>query len=386
MSQLEYPKTVSVKKNLVFVAALMGALLIGYIFYNVYHTFEAIKHPDTKMKTAPPVTATDADMQWYRAARIPVKSPLPVMVVTSPGRAQQKTMPAGTPSVSAQTFPAVVQTAPSVTAEDLKAMAAPISSNQLTFENPTTPMGTAQSTALPRAATLTKGQSNDPNQQEEKQAFVSQAGQSDIYLSSRVQTPVSPLELQAGTIIPGILITGINSDLPGQLTGRVTETVYDSIAGAHILIPQGSTLKGVYDSQIAYGQERILVVWQRVIFPNGKSIDLQGMPGVDMSGNAGLHDQVNNHYWKIAKSVVLVSVLSAGAQLSQPQYDEDDNNDDLTVNQQLAQSLGTNIASAGTQLFQKDINIQPTLNIRPGEPFNIMVAKDIVFDDVYDDL
>jgi type IV secretion system protein VirB10 len=178
------------------------------------------------------------------------------------------------------------------------------------------------------------------------------------------------------------LITGINSDLPGQITAQVRSNVYDSIAGNYLLIPQGAKITGLYDSQIAYGQERILVAWKRIIFPNGKSIDLQGMPGVDMRGYAGLHDQVDNHYGKIFGSVILMSLLGAGGQLAQPQ---NSNNpwQSPTVGQTVAQSLGTNIANTGTMITSRNINIQPTLEISPGYEFNISVTKDIIFPGSY---
>lgn len=159
--------------------------------------------------------------------------------------------------------------------------------------------------------------------------------------------------------------------------------IYDSISGRYRLIPQGARLIGVYDSSVVYGQERVLVAWKRIIFPNGKSINLEGMPGVDLSGYAGFHDQVNNHYGKIFSSVILMSILSAGAQLSQPQQLAD-NNQVPTVNQMIAQSLGTDISNASTMLLRKNISIPPTLEIRPGYEFNVMVTKDMVFPNPYD--
>ncbi|MDX2164242.1 MAG: TrbI/VirB10 family protein, partial [Gammaproteobacteria bacterium] len=177
---------------------------------------------------------------------------------------------------------------------------------------------------------------------------------------------------------PATLITGINSDLPGQIIAQVTENVYDSISGNNLLIPQGTKVIGVYDSKITYGQERVLVAWKRLLLPSGKSLDLDGMPGIDMSGYAGFNDEVDNHYAKIFGSVILMSFLSAGAQLSQPQ-NTNNQNTQPTVNQMLAQSLGTNIANTGNMITQKNLNIQPTLEIKPGYQFDISVAKDVVF-------
>ena len=204
------------------------------------------------------------------------------------------------------------------------------------------------------------------------------------YLGSTLQNPQSLYEVQAGSIIPALLLSGINTDLPGQITAQVRSNVYDSISGNYLLIPQGAKLIGLYDSQITYGQKRVLVVWNRIIYPDGRSIDLEGMPGIDLSGYTGFNDQVNNHYFKIFSSVLLMSALSAGAQLSQPQQ----NNSVFappTVGQTLAQSLGTNIANTGNMIAQKDLNIQPTNTIRSGYKFNVSVTKDMVFPMAYDE-
>lgn len=269
---------------------------------------------------------------------------------------------------------------------DEKAMSAPISSiqysNSLINNDTTSPSSEASvaSTASPQNSS----NNDDQNMQQEKKAFLQYSDEvnPDDYLNTTLQNPVSHYEVQAGSIIPCVLITGINSDLPGQITAQVRSNVYDSITGNYLLIPQGAKLIGLYDSQIAYGQERVLIAWNRIIYPNGKSIDLEGMPGIDLSGYAGFNDEVNNHDFKIFSSVLLMSALSAGAQLSQPQQ-----GNSLfaapTVGQTLAQSLGTNIANTGNMIAQKDINIQPTLTIRPGYEFNISVTKDMVFPSVY---
>ena len=232
---------------------------------------------------------------------------------------------------------------------------------------------------------ISSASAEDPGQQTQKAAFLQNASNSkdDEYLHSSLKDPISSFEVQAGSIIPALLMTGINSDLPGQITAQVKTPIYDSISGRYRLIPQGARLIGVYDSSVVYGQERVLVAWKRIIFPNGKSINLEGMPGVDLSGYAGFHDQVNNHYGKIFSSVILMSILSAGAQLSQPQQLAD-NNQVPTVNQMIAQSLGTDISNASTMLLRKNISIPPTLEIRPGYEFNVMVTKDMVFPNPYD--
>ncbi len=215
-----------------------------------------------------------------------------------------------------------------------------------------------------------------------KTAFLNaKADQNEDRLQATLQN-AQPFTVQAGNILPALLLTGINSDLPGQIIGQIKTSVYDSTTGKYLLIPQGSRLIGLYDAQIVHGQERVLVVWKRILFPNGKSINLEGMPGIDLSGYAGFNDQVNNHYSKIFGSVILMSILSSGAQLAQPQQPSD-YNQPPNINQMLAQNLGTHIADVGTALLNKNINIPPTLQIRPGYEFNITVTKDIVFPGPY---
>jgi len=249
---------------------------------------------------------------------------------------------------------------------------------------PTGTSGTALANPGLTASSVALG--NDANLQAEKKAFLQVNSQpnSDDYLHASVQSPLSQFEVQAGTVIPGVLLTGIDSDLPGQITGQVTGNVYDSVSGNALLIPQGAKLIGLYDSNVAYGQSRVLVAWKRIIFPNGQSMDLQGMPGADLSGYAGFHDVVDNHYFRIFGSAVLMSLISAGAQLSQPQQSNTVyGNNAPSVSQTVAASLGSQLSQTGLQITQKNLNIQPTLEIRPGYQFNIQVTKDMVFPGPY---
>lgn len=369
MSPKEYPKAVVLKKSLVGVAIFGTALIMMLILHNLYNAAHAQKITKTGSNPNVQAIASPADTNWYQHQTInkPVNNQYQLPSVKHITTNQPQTPPTQDNAVLRQSQQDL-----------LKAMGAPINSNQLTAENQNVPSSVSSTNGLTMPSGLNQS-GTDQNMQGEKKSFIQAGNQvDDDYLGSALKNPISPYELQAGTIIPGILITGINSDLPGQITGQVRSNVYDSISGKYLLIPQGAKLTGIYDSQVAYGQERVLVVWKRIIFPNGQSIDLQGMPGVDMSGYAGFHDQVNNHYGKIFGSVILMSVLSAGAQLAQPQ----NNNNPFaapTVGQTLAQSLGTNLANTGTMITSKNINLQPTLQIRPGYEFNISVTKDMVF-------
>jgi len=249
-----------------------------------------------------------------------------------------------------------------------KAKAAPISANQISIslENVNSEQNSDNENAV-----KTETEHNNNNNRLEAH-----------YLPETLRNPISPYEIKAGTIIPGILITGINSDLPGQIIGQVRANIYDTVSGKYLLIPQGARITGVYDAQIVYGQKRILVVWKRIIFPNGKSIDLEGMPGTDLNGYAGFRDQVDHHYAKMFSSVILLSVLSAGVELSQPQRQYD--NDRVSITQALAESLGTNIENLTTSMTMKNLDLQPRLKIRPGYLFNINVTKDIVLPGSYE--
>ena len=215
----------------------------------------------------------------------------------------------------------------------------------------------------------------DPNMQERKNDFLSKTGSSSAeYLTKALTTPVSPYEVKAGSVIPTVLLTGINSDLPGQIVGQVRENVYDTVSGNYLLIPQGSRLLAAYDSMVAWGQERVLVCWNRLIRPDGSSITLECMPGVDLAGYSGFADEVDNHWWKIISGAVFSSVLAATAQRSQG----DVTSLQPTFPQVWASNAAGQINQAGQQLTSKNLQIQPTITVRPGFSINVLVTKDIV--------
>lgn len=216
----------------------------------------------------------------------------------------------------------------------------------------------------------------DQNMQDEKRAFAGEKRERSPYLLAAMQHPVSRYEVKAGTIIPSVLITGLNSDLPGQIVAQVRENVYDTVTGRFLLIPQGTRLVGEYDSKIAYGQERALIVWSRLIMPNGHSISLEGMPGVDMSGYAGLKDRVNNHYAKLLTGVILGSVIGAGAQVATG--GQGSPNNPASFGQLAVSGAAQNINQAGQQITQKNLNLQPTIEVRPGMKLNVFVTRDMI--------
>jgi type IV secretory pathway VirB10-like protein len=225
----------------------------------------------------------------------------------------------------------------------------------------------------------------DQNRQKDKEEFLKQAHRASDpdYHSELLKKPISPhYEVKAGTIIPAVLVGGMNSDLPGQVLAQVRENVRDTVTGNHVLIPQGSRLVGIYDSNVTYGQERLIVAWNRIIYPDGSSLNLKGMPGIDQSGYAGLSDEVDNHYLRIFGSAILMSAITAGIQLSQP-------NSGASVfggstfqtpspAQVAAGALGQQMGQTALHMIQKNLNIQPTITVRNGEPFNIFVTADLL--------
>jgi type IV secretory pathway VirB10-like protein len=220
----------------------------------------------------------------------------------------------------------------------------------------------------------------DLNRQGEKLEFLQKTRQS-AYLNARLAAPLSPFELKTGTVIPAILVGEMNSDLPGEVIAQVSQNVYDTASGNHLLIPQGSKLFGTYDSQVSFGQERLLVSWQRIIFPNADTLELGGMSGHDQGGNAGFADQVNNHYAGILGWALVSSVLSAGYQLSQPQQGS------LLVppsnNQVVAGAVGQQVSEVGIEIARRKLRVQPTIVIRKGYRLNVLVNKDVVFPGSY---
>lgn len=209
------------------------------------------------------------------------------------------------------------------------------------------------------------------NMQDRKTAFLTASTDKRTVSPDRLEAKASPYVVQAGTVIPAALITGIRSDLPGQITAQVTEAVYDSPTGKYLLIPQGARLIGQYDSSVAFGQSRMLLVWTRLIMPDGTSIVLERQPGADTEGYAGLEDEVDNHWGMLFKAAVLSTLLSVGAEAGTSQ-----NENNLV--QAIRSGASNSISQTGQQIVQRQLNIQPTLTIRPGFPVRVIVTRDLL--------
>lgn len=199
-------------------------------------------------------------------------------------------------------------------------------------------------------------------------------------LANTLEAPKT-LTVNTGFVIPATLITGVNSDLPGHLIGQVSQNVYDTATGQYLLIPQGTKLFGIYNSGIMFGQERVMVAWNRLVYPDGRTLDLGQMAGSDMGGYSGFTDQVNNHYWKLFKSAFLLSMVTASVTYTDNKYVND--KDTTSASSAMAEALGNELGSVTTELIRKHMNVAPTIEIRSGYRFNVIVNKDISFNAPY---
>jgi type IV secretory pathway VirB10-like protein len=261
--------------------------------------------------------------------------------------------------------------------EQRAAQEADVARTSRLFEHSNTVNRTPPASApqAPRTLSSAKAAPIDPNaiqnMQDRKLAFLNGLVDRRTVSPDRLEDPASKYVLQAGSVIPAALLTGIRSDLPGQVTGQVTEDVYDSPTGRYLLIPQGSKLIGLYDSQVSFGQSRVLLVWTRLILPNGRSIVLERQAGADPAGYAGLEDQVDYHWGRLFMAAALSTILGVGSELGA-------GNNDSSIIQALRRGSSDTLNQAGQQIVRRNLNIQPTLTIRPGFPVRVIVNRDLV--------
>lgn len=223
----------------------------------------------------------------------------------------------------------------------------------------------------------TAAQPHDPtavqNRQEQKEAFL-QDSTKEIRNSGNLQLPASPYQVMAGTVIAGALVTGIKSDLPGDVTSTVTEPVYDTATGKHLLIPQGSRILGRYNSQVSYGQSRVQVVWNRIILPDTSSLTLDNLVGTDPAGYSGLEDGVDWHWDRVFAGAALTTLLGVGAELAAPENRQDGDRIIIAGRNGLQDSVN----QVGQEMTRRNMDIQPALTERPGLPVRIIVNRDLV--------
>ena len=221
------------------------------------------------------------------------------------------------------------------------------------------------------------GQNEDPKGQGAKAEFFNQDIADLGYLPNRVVDQMSPFELKRGSVIPATLVTGVNSDLPGRLVAQVSQNVFDSATGRLLLIPQGSKLFGRYDSKVTQGQSRVLVIWTDIVFPNGSTLQIGGMAGADPAGYGGFKDQVDTHFFETFGSAILVALIGAGTEMLLPPEGQGSNSN--APENSARESFAETFSELSQQTVTRNMDVQPTLEIRPGYRFNVLVDQDIVF-------
>lgn len=231
----------------------------------------------------------------------------------------------------------------------------------------------------------------NPTADKDKEGFLERSKTTDRqWQASSVRMAGQPFEVKTGSIIPAVMVGGINSELPGQIIAQVSQNVFDTADGRYLLIPQGSKLYGVYDSRIVYGQSRVLVAWNRIIFPDGSAITLESMPGTDSAGYGGFNDEVNNHYFRIFGTALLMSLITGGTAWAVDTVTPSTSTSGVMSNaspslqQQMTSALAAQLGQTTAQVLTKGMNVKPTLEIRPGYRFNVVVTKDLVFNGPYD--
>ncbi len=264
----------------------------------------------------------------------------------------------------------------------------PAAANAANQTAPTADISGAVESLKAAGDALKNGKAADPvkiigdiNNQDEKLSFLKNSQTESEYLKNGLESPRSPYEIKAGTFIPAALIVGIDTDMPGSVIGQVRANVYDTVTGNYILIPQGTKVVGSYDSKITYGQSRALVVWDRLIFPDGSSINLERMQGADITGMAGLKDKLNNHYFKLYSNALLLSFVGAGYDILNNQQNQ---NTQYSAQQAVAANVGQQLSNVASKSIEKNMDVQPTITLSPGYKFNIIVMKDMVLKEVKD--
>jgi type IV secretion system protein VirB10 len=368
------------------IVLMLGAMVMGAIGYTYYVRVQTQHHQDAESETMHPQAAA-ASALFKDAPQtgpiMPDPLPVPSQPLAAPVSTDNRIGQANPPPNDNAEWQAWRQQELQIEqAREQAALSALTSTPEAGGKIGSNPAGPVTAplgipAALPQPAILAANAPGDLNGQSAKHGFLGTIplqGSNDTLASGR-RASLTPYDIKAGTVIPATMVGGIDSDLPGQIIGQVAENVYDTATGQYVLIPQGSKLVGSYDSSVTTGQDRVLVAWHRIIFPDASSLDLGSMPGADQGGYAGFSDQVDSHYLASFGNALLLSAFSAGIQLSQPQAA---NGQNYSSQQIIAGTLGQQLGELGTEIARRNLQIQPTLTIRPGYQFNVMVTKDIV--------
>jgi type IV secretory pathway VirB10-like protein len=363
------------RKHLIGVAALVCAAVSGGVWFALkgpgLHPAQPNATPlSTDHKPTPDGLA--ALPTTYGQAKPVLGPPLPGDL-GPPILERQKQLATATPAAAQPTGPNV---------DRASEQAQQIQTAGLFFQT-ASPQGatTAQPPAVAVATTQEAGASastprpsldpdKDQNDQQHKLDFLAQSAP-ETANGHVLQTPASPYTVMAGSIIAASLLTGLDSDLPGMVTAQVTEPVYDTVTGRTLLIPQGARLVGSYDSVVAFGQSRALLVWRRIILPNGSAVQIDNLPATDASGYAGLKDKVDYHTWRLLKGIAMSTLLGIGSQAT---FGSGQSN----LVEAIRESTMESTNQAGQRIVEKNLDIQPTITVRPGWPLRVILHKDLV--------
>jgi type IV secretory pathway VirB10-like protein len=366
------PRITKINRSAFLIACSVIALIIAVLAYSVG---QAGKANAKKSDVMPQITVDAGDRQlWYQSVSDELPITRNVSISSEPLESDENSNNKETLKKKDESLVAALES--SIKASNIGNSISTLPPSPVISDN-------GLSTTINDSGSNPYSNQNDANMQSEKQTFLQKISQrsNPDYLHEIVKKPLSPYEVKVGSIIPAVLVGGINSDLPGQLTALVRQNVYDSVSGRYLLIPQGTKLILQYDSHVTYGQERLLVGVKRLIFPNGNSLDLDGMPASDVSGYAGFYDQVDNHYARIFGSSVMMGLITGGFELSQPSQGNNEINP--STSQVMGGALGQQMGQVTLGMMNKNLDIQPTLKIRPGYEFNVTITSDLVFPSSY---
>ncbi|OLN30177.1 Conjugative transfer protein TrbI [Desulfovibrio sp. DV] len=392
----EYIETQRMRKWPFYAAILGGAILLGVLVYSV----EFSSQKKQEEKTKPPIAARDDKPLVSDAGGMGMATPPPPPAPTTPPKPIVQVVTSNEPpeykrelgelrrqrhqaTMSALSSPLVIR---KVKDETAKTGLQGENNGLKSEKEPTDHLD-----RLERLAGAPREGDYNPAADKDKEAFFDRAKKTDKqWISPNTRMAGQRYEVKTGAVIPAVMIGGINSDLPGQIIAQVSQNVLDTANGHFLLIPQGARLYGVYDSRIIYGQSRVLVAWNRIIFPDGSAITLESMPGTDSAGYSGFNDEVNNHYFRTFGGALLMSLITGTTSWAVDSMTPTSNSSNSTnssskptLQQEMASALATQFGQTTSKLLEKNMNIKPTLEIRPGYRFNVIVTKDLVFKEPY---
>jgi len=379
------PEVARMKKWPLAVVALMLIGLSSVLYYSVNKP-PAEKAPEKKTESAVSGSGL-ATVEGHGLASLPPDSP--AVVTPPPPTGEKKDKPLVVVRDDQEAHRDELRRQQAKEQAYMTALTSPLLAKRSTAASTSSteaPAAPRMAVAQPAVAAVEPSASSpEGSADREKEQFFDRANAGkNEWLSPYSREAGHPFEIKTGTVIPGIMISGVNSDLPGHLIAQVAQNVYDTATGQHLIVPQGAKLFGQYDARVVYGQERVLIAWNRLVFPDGSAVTLGAMPGADMEGYAGFHDQVNNHYWRIFGSAMLMSMITGGSSYAMDSVsNSDEDSNKTTVQDAMASALAAQMGQTTMSLLQKNLNIKPTLEIRPGYQFNVIVTKDVVFREPY---